>query len=94
MAPAQCQDGRGRGGKSDNDEEWRKKLGNCIWYSIGNVYSPCGDKRELATGGGHMEGDLVVAHGTHSTCPLGPNLSFSAERGDQKRSLDPSTAVI
>ena len=26
-----------------------------------------------------MEGDLVVAHGTHSTCPLGPDLSLQRE---------------
>ena len=45
VAPAQCQDGREGGGKSDDDEEWRKKLGNGILYAIGNIYSPCGDKR-------------------------------------------------
>ena len=80
MAPAQCQDGREQGRKSNNDEEWRKK-----WETVSCTPSETptvhlGIKGSLANGGGHVEGDLVVEGGTHSTCPLGPSLSLCRER--------------
>ena len=89
VAPAQCLDVREQGGKSDDDEAWRKKLGNCILYSIRNVHSPCGDKRVFGhSRGSHgkeatWKGGVVVLSGTHSICPL-VLVSPSVERGDQK----------
>lgn len=87
VAPAQCLDVREQGGKSADDEAWRRKLGSCILYSIGNVHSPCGDKRVFGHSRGSRGKEATWKGGTHSICPLAL-VSPSVERGDQKISLE------